>query len=58
MPACRLPEWLYEAGIGEARAALIEGDRILEARIEHDDAGARVGMVTTARLIEITTKHR
>ena len=39
----RLPEWLYEAGIGEARAALVEDDRIVEAAIEPDDDGLRVG---------------
>lgn len=53
-----MPEWLYEAGIGEARAALIEDGRILEARIEPDGAGLRVGAILPARLIEITTKGR
>ena len=48
----RLPEWLYEAGIGEARAALVDGDRIVVAAIEPDDAGPLVGLVTRARLIE------
>ena len=48
-----MPEWLYEAGIGEARAALIDGDRIVEAAIELP-ATLRLGTVATARLVELT----
>lgn len=47
-----MPEWLFEAGIGEARAALVEGDSIVAAAIEPDDAGPLVGLVTRARLVE------
>ena len=47
-----MPEWLYEAGIGEARAALVEDGHIVEAAIEPDDAGPLVGTVTSARLID------
>jgi hypothetical protein len=46
-----LPEWLYEDGIGEARAALVDGDRILAARIELPGT-LRVGTVAPARLTE------
>jgi len=47
-----LAEWLYEAGIGENRAALVEGGRILEMAIERDDAaGPRVGAIVHARLV-------
>lgn len=49
---CRLAEWLYDAGIGETRAALIEGDRIIEARIERASDGPRIGAVLGARLVE------
>lgn len=46
-----MAEWLYEAGIGENRAALVEGGRILEIRIERDeDVGPRAGAVVRARL--------
>jgi ribonuclease G len=45
-----LAEWLFEAGIGEDRAALIEGGSIVEARIERDDNPARFGAIHTARL--------
>ena len=46
-----MAEWLYEAGIGENRAALVEGGRILEMLVERDaDAGLRVGTVRRARL--------
>ena len=46
-----MAEWLYEAGIGENRAALVEGGRILEMQIERDaDAGPRVGAIRHARL--------
>lgn len=47
-----MAEWLYEDGIGERRAALIEDDRIVEARIERDGEGPRVGAVVAARLAE------
>lgn len=52
MLAFRLAEWFYEAGIGECRAALVEDDRIIEARIERDDERPRVGAVIGARLVE------
>lgn len=46
-----MAEWLYEAGIGEARAALVDGGRIVAARIERPGA-LRVGTVFEARLVE------
>jgi hypothetical protein len=46
-----LAEWLYEAGVGEARAALVEDGRIVEARIERP-GGVRVGAVLPAKLVE------
>jgi len=46
-----LAEWLYEAGIGENRAALIEGGRIIEMAIERDDQPSpRAGAILPARL--------
>jgi len=53
-----LSEWLYEAGIGENRAALVEGGQIVEARIEPDDAGPALGTIAEARLIERPTANR
>ena len=47
-----MPEWLYEAGIGEARAALVEDDRIVEAAIEIEGR-LRLGTVAQARLAEL-----
>ncbi|MGB3846577.1 MAG: ribonuclease, partial [Sphingopyxis sp.] len=47
-----MAEWFYEAGIGETRAALVADDRILEAWIERDGEGPRVGAVLGARLVE------
>lgn len=47
-----MAEWLYEAGIGEARAALVENDEIIEARIERDGEGPRIGAIVGAKLIE------
>jgi ribonuclease G len=47
-----LAEWLYEAGIGEARAALVEHGEIVEARIELDDGAARTGARLTGRLTD------
>ena len=46
-----MAEWLYEVGIGEARAALVDGGRIVQARIERR-GGLRVGTVFAARLVE------
>ncbi len=46
-----MAEWLYEAGIGENRAALIEDGRIVEMLIERDDGGPRAGAVVMARLV-------
>lgn len=48
-----MAEWLYEAGIGENRAALVANGRIWQARIEREGGGLRVGGVATARLVEI-----
>ena len=47
-----MAEWLYEAGIGEARAALVENGEIIEARIERESQGPRVGAIVAARLVE------
>ncbi|TKD52876.1 ribonuclease [Sphingomonas baiyangensis] len=47
-----MAEWLYEAGIGEARAALVSRGRIWKARIEVDDGGPRVDAVLRARLVD------
>uniref|UniRef100_UPI003158D6C7 hypothetical protein n=1 Tax=Sphingomonas sp. H160509 TaxID=2955313 RepID=UPI003158D6C7 len=54
-----MPEWLYEAGLGEARAALMENDEIVEAAIELDDGNAlKVGLVARARLVELLPGRR
>jgi len=44
-----LAEWLYEEGIGENRAILVEDGRILEAEIELP--GLRAGAVIDAKLV-------
>lgn len=46
-----MAEWLYEDGIGERRAALVDGERIITAEVERDDDGAGIGAVLSARLI-------
>ncbi|MBI0473856.1 ribonuclease [Sphingomonas sp. MA1305] len=47
-----MAEWLYEAGIGEERAALVDdGGRIVAAAIALPDR-LRLGAVVTARLVE------
>jgi ribonuclease G len=52
-----LPEWLVERGIGETRAAVIEGGAIVEARIEL--AGAmRAGSIIAARVASVGTDGR
>lgn len=45
-------EWLLDEGIGEHRAALIDGDDILEAAIDRLDGRLRVGQVIEAKLGE------
>lgn len=45
-------EWLYEAGIGEARAALVKDGRIVDARIEREGTGPLVGTIAEARIVE------
>ena len=52
------PEWLYEDGIGECRAALVDGGAIVEALIEVEDAGPRAGAVVEGRLIAIPIPGR
>jgi len=52
-----LPEWLYEEGIGENRAALVDRDMILEAAIELPGQ-LPVGSVTSARLTQILIPGR
>jgi hypothetical protein len=44
-------EWLYEAGIGEARAALVDSGKILKAQIALEGSLA-LGTVAEARLVE------
>lgn len=48
-----LAEWLYEAGIGENRAALVARGTIRKARIELP--GLRSGTIAKARLIDKST---
>jgi hypothetical protein len=53
-----LPEWLYEEGIGEARAALVDDNRIVEALIEIEGAGPLAGAVVEGRLTAIAIPAR
>ncbi len=48
-----MAEWLYEAGIGESRAALVENGEIIAAHIELDDGAPRVGARMTGRLADV-----
>lgn len=45
-----MADWIVERGIGEVRAARIEDDNIVEARIEPED-GLRAGTILFARLV-------
>jgi hypothetical protein len=47
-----LAEWIVDEGIGEHRAALIDGDHIFEAAIDRLDDRLRVGAVIAAKLGE------
>lgn len=53
-----MSEWLYEAGIGEARAALVADGRIVAGRLEIDHAQPRVGAVLPGRLTAIVAGGR
>ena len=46
-----MAEWIFEQGIGEARAALVENGVMLEALIEREGDFVRAGSVVQARLI-------
>ena len=52
-----MAQWLYETGIGENRAILVEDGAILEAAIELPGA-PRVGAVAPARLAAILIPGR
>lgn len=52
-----MAEWLYEAGIGESRAALVDGDEIVEAEIELPSR-LRSGAVLRAGLSNILIPGR
>lgn len=45
-----MAEWLFERGIGEARAALVEKGEIIEALIEPEQRGVQAGAIVAARL--------
>lgn len=53
-----MPEWLHERGIGEIRAALVEGDTIIEARVLLESGGLAAGSVVAARLKSIGSGGR
>lgn len=44
--------WLYESGIGENRAALIENSKMVRMQIERETLGLRLGTVAEARFIK------
>jgi hypothetical protein len=46
-----MAEWLYEEGIGEARAGLIEHGRLVEALIEREGDQVRAGAIVQGRLV-------
>ncbi len=50
-----MPEWLIEAGIGETRAALIEHDEIIEARVRRDGV-TPAGTILEAKLVAIAPR--
>lgn len=53
-----MAEWLYEEGIGEARAALIENGKLVEALIEREHDAVRAGAVASGRLIRTVIPRR
>ena len=47
-----MAEWIYEDGIGEARAALVHKGRIVEAQIEREGDGVRAGAIASGRMTQ------
>ena len=50
-----MPEWVIEHGIGEIRAALIEGGEIVEARVRRDGV-TPAGTVLEAKLVAVAPR--
>ena len=50
-----MPEWLIERGIGETRAALVENDEIIEARVRRDGV-IPAGTILEARLVAVAPR--
>ena len=50
-----MPEWVIERGIGETRAALIENDEIVEARVRRDGV-TPAGTIAEAKLVAIAPR--
>jgi ribonuclease G len=50
-----LPEWVIEEGIGETRAALIENEEIVEARVRRDGI-TPAGAVLEAKLVAVAPR--
>ena len=50
--------WLYEAGIGENRAALVADGKIVKARIERENSGVQTGEIADARFTSQWVKGR
>lgn len=50
-----MPEWVIEEGIGETRAALVEGDEIIEARVRRDGVVA-ARAVLDAKLVTVAPR--
>ncbi len=53
-----MAEWLYEEGIGEARAALVQDGEMIEAHIEPEEDGLLAGTICIGRLTEILVPAR
>lgn len=50
-----MPEWIIEEGIGETRAALVDGDEILEARVRREGV-IPAGTVLDVRLVAVAPR--
>ena len=50
-----MAEWIYEDGIGEARAVLVHKDRIIEAYIEREGDGVKAGSIVSGRMMCVWT---